>query len=101
RDAVRAFAKYRPAIAIDELAALRPEHRQVIEHGRFPAAGVVHVAGDMALAGDAAADVEQRVPGGWRHRHEILAIEEHAAVGLVPHAEYVSSGIGQGLDGEG
>src|SRR5258708_5569113 len=41
--AVPAFAEDRAAVAIDELAALGPEHREVIEHGRFPPAGVVQI----------------------------------------------------------
>ena len=100
RGPVRTLAEDRPAVAIDQLAALRPEHREVIEDGAFPSAGVVEIAGHLLLARDAAGGVEQFAPGARRHRHQILAVEQHAAVGLVPHAEDVTGLVGQRLDRE-
>ena len=46
---MRRQAEDRPAVGVDQLAALRPEHRQMIEDRRLPAAGVVEIAGDAAL----------------------------------------------------
>src|SRR6185295_14063420 len=59
RAAVRLLAESRPAVAIDQLATLGPEHRQVIEDRRFPSAGVVEIAGNVLLTRDAAGRVEQ------------------------------------------
>ena len=44
RAPVRFLAEDRAPVAVDELAALGPEHREVIEHRRLPAAGVVEIA---------------------------------------------------------
>src|SRR5882672_10414442 len=49
RAPVRLLAEDRPAVAIHELATLRPEHREVVEHGGFPAAGVVQIARHFLL----------------------------------------------------
>ena len=100
RAAIRLDAENRPAVVIDELATLRPEHREVIEDRAFPASGVVEIARHLLLARDPAGDVEQLRPRPGRSRHEILAVEEHAAVGLVPQAKHVTRGIRQRLDRE-
>ena len=100
RAAMWFLAENRPPVAIDELAALCPEHGEMIEDRRFPAARVIEVAGDTVLARDAARRVEELVPGPRRRRDEILAVEEHAAVGLVPHAVHMARGVRQRLNRE-
>src|SRR6185436_8266491 len=70
--AIRPFAEDRSAAAVDELAALRPEHGEVIEYGRLPASGVVQIAGHTLLLRDAARSGQQLGPGARRHRDEIL-----------------------------
>jgi hypothetical protein len=51
------------------------------------------VAGDVLVARDAACRVEQLGPRARRQRHEVLAIEQHAAVCLVPQPENMAVGI--------
>ena len=60
--AMRRLAEHRPPVRVHQLAALRPEHRQVIEDGRLPAARVVEVAVDAALLRDRAGRAQQLVP---------------------------------------
>ena len=94
-------AEHRAAVAVDQLAALRPEHRQVIEDRRLPAPGVVEIAGDRRARGrrgSPSSMSSSHVRGGVGH--QILAIEERAAVGLVPQAVDVAAAIRQRLDRE-